>query len=334
MRSRISLCVVVSLFVSCAFAQRTPRMNGGDGSSVGNVTIRVIYTDERPAGAQLLVQLLSASSSSPVATTYTRENGQAGFGNIAIGIYHVVVSGQGIETADSGAFEIDSRMTAQTQFVYVRRIEDRAQAGGGPPLVMATSMNIPKKAQKEFDKSLDAINAHDWDKALQHLTSATAIYPQYVAAYTNLGVVYGQLNDPVHQREALEKAVSLDDHFAPALVNLARLDYRDKRFPESQDLLEKATRVDPANAQTLVLLAQTDLVNQHYDDAIANAKKVHSLPHEHLAIIHYIAARALEFKHRAGDAVTELQTFLKEEPDGPRAAQVRSDMSHLHAEMR
>ncbi len=329
MRLHIAVCLLVSLFVSSAYAQRGGRSLGGDANSLGNVTIRVVYADGRPGPAQLLVQLVSAGSSSPVGTTFTRENGLAGFSGVAIGVYHAIVSGQDIETTDSGSFEVDSRMTAQSQFVYVRQKDNASQAGGGPPLVMASSMGVPKKAQKEFDRSVEAINGRDWNKALAHLSSAIAIYPQYVAAYTNLGVVYGELNDPVRQREALEKAVSLDDHFAPALVDLARVEYHDKRFPESEELLEKATRVDPSNAQTLVLLAQTDLVNQRYDDAILNARKVHNLPHAHLAIIHYIAARALQMENRAKDAVAEFQAFLKEEPDGPRAAQVRSDMAHL-----
>ena len=329
MRYQVSACLFVSLLVTSACAQRGSR-GGMDTSSTGNVTIRVVYPDERPAPAQLLVQLMGGGSAAAMATAFTNAAGETTFSGVPLGMYHVAISGESIENSDSGSFEVDSRKSAQTQFVYVKPKTLATQSPGGPATIPASSLRVPKKAEREFNKGGDAITAHDWKKALEHLNKAIELYPEYVAAYSNLGVVYGQLDDPVHQREALEKAVSLDDHFAPALVNLARLDYRDKRFSEAQDLLEKATRVDPSNAQTLTLLAQADLVNQHYDDAIANAKKVHNLPHEHFAIIHYIAARALEFKHRGQDALAELQTMLKEEPDGPRAAEARNEAAAIH----
>lgn len=327
------MCAVVSLLlVGAAVGQRSGRSL--DTSGVGSVTIRVVYSDDHAAGAQLLVQLLSGASSSPVANAYTNQAGEVGFAGISIGIYHVVVTGDGIEPSDSGSFEVDARKAAQSQFVSVQRVSSQAQVTGGPPTVPASELSVPKKAQQEFDKAGDCMARRDWNQALQHLTRATEIYPQYVSAYSNLGVVYGQLNDPARQREALEKAVSLNDHFPPALVNLARIDYRDKRLEEAQRLLEKAARVDPTNPQTLTLLAQADLANQDYDAAIANARRVHNLPHDHLAVVHYIAARALQLKNRAQDAFAELETFLKEEPDGPRAARVRDEAAALHVTAR
>jgi predicted Zn-dependent protease len=93
--------------------------------------------------------------------------------------------------------------------------------------------------------------------------------------------------------------------------------------------VNKATGADPEDPQTLVLLANVELLDQHYDEAIANCRKVHSMVHDSQALVHYIAARALEHENRPADAVTELQTFLKEEPTGPRAEAVRKEMAGL-----
>ena len=53
------------------------------------------------------------------------------------------------------------------------------------------------------------------------------------------------------------------------------------------------------------------------------------MPHQNFAVVHYIAARAYERENRVPDAILELQIFLKEEPTGPRADQVRAELTRL-----
>jgi cytochrome c-type biogenesis protein CcmH/NrfG len=102
----------------------------------------------------------------------------------------------------------------------------------------------------------------------------------------------------------------------------------------AENLLDKANSADPANAQMLTLLANVELLQQHYDQAIAACRKVHSLPGGSHAVVHYIAAHALEHENHFSDAVTEFQTFLKEEPTGERAEAVRKQLSSLQAQLR
>ena len=61
------------------------------------------------------------------------------------------------------------------------------------------------------------------------------MYPAYAGAYNNLGVIYFALGDDTRAQEALQKAISVNDHFAPAYVNLARLEIRAGDFPEAAD---------------------------------------------------------------------------------------------------
>jgi regulator of sirC expression with transglutaminase-like and TPR domain len=71
-----------------------------------------------------------------------------------------------------------------------------------------------------------------------------------------------------------------------------------------------------------------------YDLAIAAAHRVHGLPHQHFAIVHYTAVSALLQENRIPDAIAELQEFLQEEPDGPRADAVRKAMETLEQQSR
>ncbi|MGA8764939.1 MAG: tetratricopeptide repeat protein [Candidatus Sulfotelmatobacter sp.] len=266
-----------------------------------------------------------------MAETYTNDSGMTEFSNLEIGNYHLIISGQGVQETDSGVFEVDPRRVGQTFDVTVRRAQDddaehNPQAGG---TVNTSDQNIPKNAAEEFDKATVLMGKKEWNKAIEHLHRALAIYPQYAAAYNNLGVIYANLGDRPREREALGKAISLNDHFAPAFVNLARMAIADRDMPEAASFLNKATAADPTNAQTLVLLANVELLLGHYDPAIASCRKAHSLSQDSHALAHYIAARAFEHQSRVPEAVDEFQTFLKEEPTGKRSESVRKELSHL-----
>ncbi len=313
--------LVLLLLVSWAAAQ-------------GNLKVQVTLGDGQPCKIGVHVQLLSSGSALAVAETYTNENGMAELYRLERGNYHLVVSGEGLETADSGVFEIDSHKLGQSIEVTVRRLQDSDDTThtlSGSNMVAVAALNIPDGALKEFNKATDLMNRQEWKKAVERLNRAVGIYPQYAAAWNNLGAAYARLADRPREQEALEKAVNLDDHLAPAFVNLAKLSIADRNMARAETLLDKASGTDPANIQTLVLLANVELLNQHLDQAIATSRKVHSLTGAPHALVHYIAARACEHENRIADAIAEFETFLKEEPAGERANAVRKELSSLQS---
>ena len=248
-----------------------------------------------------------------------------------VGEYHVVVTGGEIELADSGVFEVDRRRMSQAIFITVHSKEESKpnNAPSGNASVAAVDLDIPADAKKEFDKASEAMARQDWPGAEQRLKQATTIYPRYALAYNNLAAVYGHMNDRPHQRESLEKALALNDHFVPALVNLAKLCFQDGDATRAETLLEGALRAEPSNTGTMMLLAQAQLLNKHFDAAIATVHTAHSMPHQGLAVIHFIAARAYERQNRPQEALVELHTFLTEEPVGARADQVRAEITRI-----
>jgi tetratricopeptide (TPR) repeat protein len=303
------------------------------GRRYGNLTVRVTYTDGRAVTVQPLVQLMTGTAT-PVAEEYANEQGMASFQHVEVGMYHVHVSGQGIEDGDSGSIEIDERRGAQTVFIAVRRVgEGNAQPVASNP-VSAAELKIPDKARKEFNKAGDLINQKEWQKAIEHLDRAVAIYPNYPAAYNNLAFAYEHLGDRTHQEEALKHAISINDRFAPAYVNLARLRIKDNDLSQAEALLAKATAADANNPEAFSLLANVELANKQYDDAVANCRKVHAMPdHQRYAVVHYLAARAFEHENKLQDAAAELRTFLQEEPSGARADAARKELAAVQAHL-
>jgi tetratricopeptide (TPR) repeat protein len=266
-----------------------------------------------------------------VSESFTNAEGRTEFTRVPVGNYHVVVTGEGIEEADSGMFEVDRRKTSQDLFITVRRSSEANSngTGAGSASVSALDLNVPDTARKEFEKANEDMVRQDWTRAQQRLNRAISAYPQYAQAYNNLAAVYGHLNDPTHARESLEKAVELNDHLVPALVNLAKLCFQDKNAARAETLLENAGRAEPNNPEAMTLLAQAQLLNKHFDAAVATAHSVHAMPHQNFAVVHYIAARAFERENRLQDALAELQVFLTEEPKGARADHVREELAQI-----
>lgn len=317
------LVPLVFLLVPCALAQF------GNPDQMGNLRVRIVYENGRQCHTRAHVVLMAGASTSRIADAYTTDDCSVGFDNLTIGTYHMAITGDGIQPTDSGMIEVDSRKVTQVVYITVKTLADEKSPTGGGPTISAADLNIPKKAQKEFDKANDLIAKQDWNRAKEELLKAIAIYPPYADAYNNLGVVYARLGDSAHEREVLQKAASLNDHCASAFVNLGKLDIKERNFPGAESHLQKAAALDPSNAQTLMLLANVELMNQHFDSAIAHCNKVHTLPHDSQTLVHYIAARALEHENRPADAAVQFHTFLQEEPTGPRADAVRKELSVL-----
>ena len=331
-RLRCFAPVVLALLVSSAQAQLRGNSAGSAINSSGNVHIRVVFPDERNAGPNLLVELMSGSGNNPIMRTYTNDIGEATFINVELGEYHVEVSGDGVQRSVSDQFEVDSRKVTQSQYVVVNKAESTVTSrplSAHSTMVSATDLNVPDKARREVDKANQAMAEHNWKKAQEHLEKAIELAPQYVTAYNNLGILYDRTNDIPKEEEALSKAVELDSHFAPALVNYGKLSLRQKDPVKAEALLQKASVADPGNPETLMLLAYAQYINRHFDTAIVNALQAHAAGPDHPSFVHYIAARSYQQENQTQQALAQFQVFLTEEPKGPRADHVREDVAKL-----
>jgi len=319
------MSVVFFLLLGSAAAQPD------DGIPVRQVRVQVDFVN-RVCDPSTHVTLMGQSG--PVADGATNDRCVVEFANVPAGSYSLNVSGQGF--IDTNAGSIHASTTGPSDFeVRVKRRSDPNGAYGLPvsSFVSVTDLEIPARARKELVKASELFARQDFTATVQKLNKAIAMYPAYAGAYNNLGVTYSRLGDDARSQDALQKAISINDHFAPAYVNLARLEIRAGNFPGAETMLAKAASFDPTNAMAFTLLAYSEFMAGHFEDAIENSRKAHGLHAPH-AVVHQVAARALKEKGQAEDAVAELELFLKEEPSGHRADDVRKELADLRARPR
>lgn len=326
--TRVARCLLLMAPTLCA-------AQGGMRTSV-EILVRVTFQNDRSAGDQIRIQLIS-DTGVPVGDTFTDSEGRANFHVGTAGTYEVRASGTPLKGTAVESVRVENMDKSRT--VYVRAIPSgdvapSATKTNAPPVTSAAELRVPADARKAFHKGMDAWERNDFPKAAEQFEKAVALYPQYDTAYNNLGVMYYQMGQTDKGRAAFEHSVALNDKNADADRNLARILIHDGNFSQAEDLLTKSLMVEPLNPVTLTLMCVAQVKTGDYDDALVTARKVHQLPHEGYSLAHFIAGQAYEHKGQPQDAAIEYETYLRESPNGPEAGQVRSSLARLTAASR
>lgn len=197
-------------------------------------------------------------------------------------------------------------------------------------LVSVSGLAVPERARRELIKANQLFARQNWAEARDRLKKAILFYPSYAGAYNNLAIAYAHLGDADQAREALEKAVALDDHLYVAQVNVGRVDIGQGKLPEAETALNKAATLAPQDPRAFILLAYCQLLQKRFDDAIATSSQAHKLAAPH-AVAHRLAARAFEQKRQFDRAANELELLLQEEPVGPGSEAARKELQIIEA---
>lgn len=324
-RRSAAYALVVLLGLLSASAQRRsqiPRQNT-------ELVIKVTYENDRAVADQIKIQLTTPAGV-PMAETFTRGEGEARFYNMEPGTYRIRATGTDIEerTSDS-SFVINPREITHIEFFQVRR-KSNGQATSTEGSISAAALNIPAKAESEFDKGVSAMKKQNLDEAQKRFARAVEVYPRYAAAFNNLGVIAMQRGNAAEGKSFFQQAMNADDQYAPPYLNLAKSHIGGKQYPEAMQLLTKANSLDPNNVEVLALLTMLEYDSSQMSSALSHARKLHTMPgHEKFAFAHYIAGKALEAQSQSQDALVEYRIFLKESPQGPTAVKVQASIDAI-----
>lgn len=306
------------------------QIDRGSSETVGRVKVRVAFDDHAPCTAATRVALIGNAG---FALAEGAVNGEcvAQFFDVPSGRYRVAVSGGDAANVDDGEVEINS-VAMQGVDVRARRTGKSMSGITSASFVSVGELGIPASAAKEFDRANHMIAKQDWPRASDRLHKAVAMYPDYAAAYNNLGAVYSRTGNLPEARSALEQAITLNDHLDPAYVNLARVNFIEKDFADAESLLNKASSLAALTADELNLLAYAQLMNQHSNEAIETSRRGHTTQVAHHAFLHLVAAHVYEQQKKIGNSISELQTYLSEEPAAPRAEAVKKALATLQTQ--
>src|SRR5579862_6796490 len=199
--------------------------------------------------------------------------------------------------------------------------------------VSATALNAPEPARKAYGKGVNALTDEKWAAAQKNFEKAVEIYPDYAAAWSDLGEALKKQSKATEARAAWEKAVQADPKYIKPYVQLTMLDLEEKRLEDAVAIGGKAVAQNPLEFPELYFYyAAANFNLRHYDVAETSARRAteldtaHEIPRSELLLASVLVAKG----DRSG-ALQHFRKYLEIVPKAQDAEQVKRAIAQLEA---
>ena len=153
-------------------------------------------------------------------------------------------------------------------------------------------------------------------------------FPTEVPAFCELAVLYLAQDDLVQAERAVQQAQALDAEAIPPQVLLVEIRYRQKQFPEAENLARRILNDHPDAHQAQVLLAHALAAQNRYAEAVAEVQSLLTGDPEN-AGWRYLLAGLYNEMGKEDSAEDELARILQTEPD---YAPANNDLGYIWAD--
>ncbi len=321
-------------------------VKGPDGKPVANAVIKIDRTDVKASY-----------------TVKTDKKGHYGHYGLPLGVFDisVVVNGQvrdvmhGVRTKTSEAAEVNFDLkpagdTGLSAAADAERGMSKEQKEAFEKATKGREAQIAKNKELNdaYSAGKTALDAKQYDQAIESLAKASTIDEKQVAIWASLADAYigsaGQKPpadaEPLYQKgfDAFKKAIELKPDDAGYYNNYALALAKDKKIEEAKANLDKAAQLDPPGAGKYFYNMGALLVNSNQNDAAGEEfkKAIAADPNYADAQFQYglyLAAKATP--DPSGKIIVQpgtieaLQKYLDLKPDGPMAQTAKDMITQL-----
>ncbi len=190
------------------------------------------------------------------------------------------------------------------------------------------SSRFPKKTLKEFDKGQDADHKGNVDSATQHYLKALELSPDFYPAHNNLGAIYLGRRDFNAAQQQFEAALKANQNDGQAYFNLANVLVLTQHYADALRQIDEGLRRRPDSAFGKFLQGSAYTQTGRLDLAERSLQGALQLdPKMSQAYLQLVNVYLLQ--KRTADAVTQLETYLKDFPDSPFSPKARDLLKRL-----
>lgn len=227
--------------------------------------------------------------------------------------YTVTLKGddQTFETTSS-RFRIE-RNSPGRFFVFLRPIAAAKLPVNGVVDAATLESNVPAKAHAAYRRGMEFIGKGQLESAIGSLQEAIRLYPEYVRARNDLGVVYMKLNRLDEAADAFRQASEINKRFFHPRLNLGVVLTRQRKYKEALDILEPLYEENHGTLEARLAYARA----LEGAGQLSDAEKIYrstleskNLPPATQADMHFCLGVVLNRQRKFGNAVTELQKAI------------------------
>jgi len=194
-------------------------------------------------------------------------------------------------------------------------------------VVSVDQLLIPAAARHEYEEGLKDRKVGLCDKAVPHLQKAVQIAPKYGEAYNEIGNCLKTQGNFMEAESAFKKAIEQNATIYPTM-NLADLYVAQKKFDQAAQAVEASIAKNPNEGDLLFALARIYFEQGRMKEAETTALAAHSKIHR-TADVHLLLAKIYLAAKDFPALVSQLETYLSENPTGPVAAEVRQKLKSI-----
>lgn len=243
--------------------------------------------------------------------------GKFRFTNLQRGYYTIEVIAPGYKQAQQQA---DMQVVSRTYLVF-ELVPDKADAATPQPNSVIDA-RVPSEAQSEFAKARAALQDKKTKEAVQHLSKAIGLYPQFFEAQFLLGTVYMDALSWDDAATALRRALEIKPDSAMTLFSLGEVYRREKQYADAEKVLQDGLKLDDDSWQGHFALARVYWEQNEVLKAAPHVGRTLQLKPD-FADAHLLAGNLFVRLNLLDRALTEYDEYLRLAPKGEAAEQTR-----------
>jgi tetratricopeptide (TPR) repeat protein len=197
--------------------------------------------------------------------------------------------------------------------------------------ISASSLAAPKDAKKAYEKGMGDLKKKKFDDAFKNFQKAVEVYPNYAAAWFELGRLHGANGDAALARGSFQEAVKAEPKFVSPYMEMAVIDWKAEKWQSVAELTDKVVKLDSFDyPQAYFLNSLANYYLKNMDAAEKSAREAVRLDtrKQYLTTIRLLGVILAQKEDYTG-AVEQLKSYLQLAPQASDAATVRNQLSQL-----
>ena len=327
-RTLLAILFLLGLLLSIPSPLRAQRTTGRSG---GIIDVQVRYANGQRGPRGIHVRLESAEGG-PAGDCETVDGGKCQFSLSSSGVYLVRMSEHGYKEVIVRVELIGtSRGYAVLELTPLpSELPAEKTPSGADNLVAVDDLSIPEKARQEFAKGESALKENNFKEAARHFQKSLKIFENFPQAYRMLGETCLEQQDWKSAETYLQRSIELDPNLAAAYVDLGAVRNQTKNYAGAEEALKAGLKLSPGAAAAKYELAKTYWAMGRWQDASPYAKEAATdLPK--LAPVHVLLGNILLKERNPVAALSEYEEYLKLDPAGAMAPQVRDIVAKIRS---
>lgn len=191
--------------------------------------------------------------------------------------------------------------------------------------------NIPQNALSLYQKGSAAARKGDAKAAVESLSAAVALHPNFPIALSELGSQYLLLKQWDKAGETFEALLKLKPDDVAGHLNLGIVDFNKKKMEDAETHLRKALELKSAGPAAHYYLGLIFISTKRYDEALQEFELTISNGGENLPLAHKYLGGLYMSTHKNQQAADELEKYLKLDPKAADADRIKGTIKDLRS---